>query len=141
MCRECLLSSWRSPIQGLCPICRQNLRKTDLITCPTESKFRVDVEKNWKESSKVLKLLECLESIRGKGFGEKSIVFSQWTSFLDLLEIPLKRRKIGFLRFDGSLSQKNREKTLKEFNETSDKMVRNYHFTLSKLLYFTLKKW
>ncbi|XP_023770523.2 DNA repair protein RAD5B isoform X1 [Lactuca sativa] len=123
MCRECLLSSWRSPIQGLCPICRQNLRKTDLITCPTESKFRVDVEKNWKESSKVLKLLECLESIRGKGFGEKSIVFSQWTSFLDLLEIPLKRRKIGFLRFDGSLSQKNREKTLKEFNETSDKMV------------------
>ncbi|KAI3700742.1 hypothetical protein L2E82_45380 [Cichorium intybus] len=123
MCRECLLSSWRSPIQGLCPICRQNLRKTDLITCPSESKFRVDVEKNWKESSKVTKLLECLESIQRKGFGEKSIVFSQWTSFLDLLEIPLKRRKIGFLRFDGSLSQKNREKTLREFSETTDKMV------------------
>ncbi|XP_024995890.1 DNA repair protein RAD5B [Cynara cardunculus var. scolymus] len=123
MCRECLLSSWRSPVSGLCPICRQNLRKSDLITCPTESKFRVDIEKNWKESAKVLKLLECLESIRRKGCGEKSIVFSQWTSFLDLLEIPLKRRKIGFLRFDGSLSQKNREKTLKEFSETTDKMV------------------
>ncbi|KAK9068180.1 hypothetical protein SSX86_012291 [Deinandra increscens subsp. villosa] len=123
MCRECLLSSWRSLTHGLCPICRQNLRKTDLITCPSESKFRVDVEKNWKESSKVLKLLECLDNIRRKGCGEKSIVFSQWTSFLDLLEIPLKSRKIGFLRFDGSLSQKNREKTLKEFSETSDKMV------------------
>ncbi|KAK1418848.1 hypothetical protein QVD17_27995 [Tagetes erecta] len=123
MCRECLLSSWRSLTHGLCPICRQNLRKTDLITCPSESKFRVDVEKNWKESSKVLKLLECLDNIRSKGCGEKSIVFSQWTSFLDLLEIPLKRRKIGFLRFDGSLSQKNREKTLREFSETTDKMV------------------
>ncbi|KAI3693065.1 hypothetical protein L6452_32893 [Arctium lappa] len=123
MCRECLLSSWRSPVSGLCPICRQILRKTDLITCPSESKFRVDIEKNWKESSKVSKLLECLESIRRRGCGEKSIVFSQWTSFLDLLEIPLKRRKIGFLRFDGSLSQKNREKTLKEFSETTDKMV------------------
>ncbi|PWA70104.1 DNA/RNA helicase protein [Artemisia annua] len=123
MCRECLLSSWRSPVQGLCPICRQNLRKTDLITCPSDSKFRVDVEKNWKESSKVEKLLECLEGIRQKRNGEKSIVFSQWTSFLDLLEIPLKRRKIGFLRFDGSLSQKNREKTLREFSETNDKMV------------------
>ncbi|KAJ9547400.1 hypothetical protein OSB04_019943 [Centaurea solstitialis] len=123
MCRECLLSSWRSPACGLCPICRQVLRKSELITCPTESKFRVDIEKNWKESSKVSKLLECLEGIRKRGCGEKSIVFSQWTSFLDLLEIPLKRRKIGFLRFDGSLSQKNREKTLKEFSETTDKMV------------------
>ncbi|KAI7744594.1 hypothetical protein M8C21_001722 [Ambrosia artemisiifolia] len=123
MCRECLLSSWRSLSHGLCPICRQDLRKTDLITCPSDSKFRVDVEKNWKESSKVLKLLECLDNIRKKGCGEKSIVFSQWTSFLDLLEIPLKRRNIGFLRFDGSLSQKNREKTLKEFSETTDKMV------------------
>ncbi|XP_071687105.1 DNA repair protein RAD5B-like [Rutidosis leptorrhynchoides] len=123
MCRECLLSSWRNPAYGLCPICRQNLRKTDLISCPTDSKFRVDVEKNWKESSKVSKLLECLESTRKKGNGEKSIVFSQWTSFLDLVEIPLKRRNIGFLRFDGSLSQKNREKTLREFNETTDKMV------------------
>ncbi|KAJ9547401.1 hypothetical protein OSB04_019944 [Centaurea solstitialis] len=123
MCRECLLSSWRSPACGLCPICRQVLRKNELITCPTESKFRVDIEKNWKESSKVSKLLECLEGIRKRGSGEKSIVFSQWTSFLDLLEIPLKRKKIGFLRFDGSLSQKNREKTLKEFSETTDKMV------------------
>lgn len=133
MCRECLLSSWRSLTHGLCPICRQNLRKIDLITCPSESKFRVDVEKNWKESSKVLKLLECLDNIRSKGCGEKSIVFSQWTSFLDLLEIPLKRRKIGFLRFDGSLSQKNREKTLREFSETTDKMVRFYfyHFYVS----------
>ncbi|KAM0002930.1 putative DNA helicase chromatin remodeling SNF2 family [Helianthus debilis subsp. tardiflorus] len=123
MCRECLLSSWRSLTHGLCPICRQDLRKTDLITCPTDSKFRVDIEKNWKESSKVSKLLECLDNIRRKGCGEKSIVFSQWTSFLDLLEIPLKRRNIGFLRFDGSLSQKNREKTLREFSETTDKMV------------------
>ncbi|XP_076943828.1 DNA repair protein RAD5B-like isoform X2 [Bidens hawaiensis] len=123
MCRECLLSSWRSLSHGLCPICRQDLKKTDLITCPSDSKFRVDVEKNWKESSKVLKLLECLDDIRKRGCGEKSIVFSQWTSFLDLLEIPMRRKNIGFLRFDGSLSQKNREKTLREFSETTDEMV------------------
>ncbi|XP_048130546.1 DNA repair protein RAD5B isoform X2 [Rhodamnia argentea] len=123
MCRECLLSSWLTHSSGLCPICRQMLRKTDLITCPTESQFRVDVEKNWKESSKVSKLLDCLEKIRQTGSGEKSIVFSQWTSFMDLLEIPLKRRKFGHLRFDGKLSQKQRERILKEFNETNDKMI------------------
>lgn len=97
--------------------------KNDLITCPSESRFQVDVEKNWKESSKIIKLLECLERIRCTGSGEKSIVFSQWTAFLDLLEIPLKRRGIGFLRFDGKLVQKQRERVLKEFNETKQKMV------------------
>lgn len=83
MCRECLFSSWSSQTVGSCPICRMFFRKNDLITCPTENKFRVDVEGNWKESSKVTKLLECLERIRWSGSGEKSIVFSQWTSFLD----------------------------------------------------------
>ncbi|KAG2722109.1 hypothetical protein I3760_02G114900 [Carya illinoinensis] len=123
MCRECLLSSWRTPTSGLCPICRQLLKKTDLIACPSENQFWVDVEKNWKESSKVSGLLECLEHIQRTGSGEKSIVFSQWTSFFDLLEIPLKRRGIGFLRFDGKLVQKQRELVLKEFSETKEKMV------------------
>ncbi|KAK8608124.1 hypothetical protein V6N13_023555 [Hibiscus sabdariffa] len=45
MCRECLLSSWRTLVVGLCPICRTVLKKSDIITCPTENKFRVDVEK------------------------------------------------------------------------------------------------
>lgn len=123
MCRECLLSSWRSLAGGACPICRQLLKKTELITCPSENRFRIDIEKNWKESSKISKLLNALEQIRRSGSGEKSIIFSQWTSFFDLLEIPLRKRKIGFLRFDGKLAQKQRERVLKEFNETGEKMV------------------
>ncbi|KAL6522735.1 DNA repair protein rad5b [Orobanche hederae] len=123
MCRECLLTSWQSPAAGLCPICRQVIRKSELITCPSGSKFRIDVEKNWKESSKVLKLLECLENIRKSGCGEKSIVFSQWTSFLDLLEIPLKKRGFEFLRFDGKLAQKQRGRVLHEFAESKVKTV------------------
>ncbi|CAM8944151.1 unnamed protein product [Rhodiola kirilowii] len=123
MCRECLLSSWRSPVTGLCPICRQVVKKSELITCPSENKFRVDVNKNWKESSKVSKLLHCLECIQSSGSKEKTIIFSQWTSFLDLLEIPLKKKGIGFLRFDGSLAQKQRQTVLKEFSESSDKLV------------------
>ena len=69
-----------------------------------------------------MKLLHCLESIRRAG--EKSIIFSQWTGFLDLLEIPLRRRRIEFLRFDGKLAQKSRERVLKEFGESRDKLVR-----------------
>lgn len=65
------------------------MSKQDLITAPTESRFQVDVEKNWVESSKVNILLRELESLRLSG--SKSIVFSQWTAFLDLLQIPLSR--------------------------------------------------
>ncbi|XP_042030012.1 LOW QUALITY PROTEIN: DNA repair protein RAD5B-like [Salvia splendens] len=62
-------------------------------------------------------------SIRSSGSGEKSIVFSQRTSFLDLLEIPFKRKNIRFLRSDGKLAQKQRAKVLHEFAETAEKTV------------------
>lgn len=56
---------------------------------PTDSRFRVDVEKNWVESSKISVLMHELKNLQS--VGSKSIVFSQWTAFLDLLEIPLSR--------------------------------------------------
>ncbi|KAI9119451.1 hypothetical protein K1719_009327 [Acacia pycnantha] len=124
MCRECLLSSWSTQISGPCPICRHKINITDLINCPFQNQFVVsDVEKDWKESTKVSKLLEYLEHIERYRPAEKSIVFSQWTAFLDLLEIALKKKGIGYFRFDGKLQQKNRERVLKEFNESRGERV------------------
>lgn len=141
MCRECLLSSWRTPTSGPCPLCRQMLNRTDLINCPFENQFMVaDVEKDWKESSKISKLLEYLKHIQQDGLGEKSIVFSQWTSFLDLLEIPLKRQQIGYLRYDGSLAQKQRERILNEFNETREKRVIQVNCKLCNLYFPNYKE-
>ncbi|XP_050891264.1 DNA repair protein RAD5B isoform X2 [Lathyrus oleraceus] len=121
-CRECLFNCWGTSMGGKCPICRQSLKKNDLIVLPSESPFKVDTENNLTESSKVSRLFDFLEHIQ-KYSDEKSIVFSQWTSFFDLLENPLRRRGIGFLRFDGKLTQKQREKVLKEFNNTKEKRV------------------
>lgn len=130
--------------------CRKTVSKQELITAPTESRFQVDVEKNWVESSKITALLQELESFRSSG--SKSIVFSQWTAFLDLLQIPLSRysniylallwqflrerkkrfqsfflsfsrNNISFVRLDGTLNQQQREKVLKEFSEDSSIMV------------------
>ncbi|KAD5508657.1 hypothetical protein R6Q59_030705 [Mikania micrantha] len=121
LCRECLLSSWRTPNSGLCPVCRKTVSKQELITAPTNSRFRVDIEKNWVESSKVSALLCELESFRSTG--SKSIVFSQWTAFLDLLQIPLSRNNISFVRLDGTLNQQQREKVIKQFSEENDILV------------------
>ena len=59
---------------------------------------------------------------------EKSIVFSQFTSFFDLLEIPLHHKGMKFLRYDGRLSQKQKEKVLKEFSESQYKLVSMSNF-------------
>lgn len=68
---------------------RKAINRQDLITAPTESRFQIDIEKNWVESSKVVALMNELETIRLSG--SKSILFSQWTAFLDLLQVPLSR--------------------------------------------------
>ncbi|XP_024376643.1 DNA repair protein RAD5A isoform X1 [Physcomitrium patens] len=121
LCRDCLFASWRSYGGGPCPICRQTLTRQDIITAPSESRFQVDVEANWTDSCKVNALMNELEELRPSG--AKSVVFSQWTAFLDLLEIPFKRKKIKFVRLDGSLSQQQREKVLNDFRSQSDIMV------------------
>lgn len=45
----------------------------------------------------------------------RSVVFSGWTSYLDLIEIALKNANIGFLRLDGKLSVSARTQVLDQF--------------------------
>ena len=57
-----------------------------------------------QDSAKVRKILKLLEEIDGREdengelTGEKTIVFSQFTSMLDILEIFLKAKGIEFAR-------------------------------------------
>lgn len=53
-----------------------------------------------ENSSKLEALLEALSDAAADG--HKALVFSQWTSFLDLVEPELKRRGISSNRLDGS---------------------------------------
>nr|AMP82929.1 LRR receptor-like serine/threonine-protein kinase [Catalpa bungei] len=47
---------------------------------------------------------------------EKAIVFSQWTSMLDLVEKSLKNSCISYRRLDGTMSIAARDKAVKDFN-------------------------
>ncbi len=51
-------------------------------------------------SSKLTLLLETLEE--SIGLGHRALIFSQWTSYLDLIEPELSRAGISFSRLDGS---------------------------------------
>ncbi|KAI9686182.1 MAG: DNA helicase rad5 [Bathelium mastoideum] len=66
-------------------------------------------------SAKIAALLVHLRRLRREQPGAKAVVFSQFTSFLDLVAEALSGAKIGFLRFDGSMAQRQRAAVLAEF--------------------------
>ncbi|WWC89419.1 uncharacterized protein L201_004343 [Kwoniella dendrophila CBS 6074] len=69
------------------------------------------------QSTKLRALVRKLDSIRQEDPQVKSLVFSQFTSFLDLIETTLTREGIRWLRFDGSMSQAQRATTIEEFGK------------------------
>ncbi len=55
-------------------------------------------------SAKVERLRESLETVVAEG--HKALVFSQWTSFLDLIEPHLRSAAIGYARLDGGTADR-----------------------------------
>ncbi|CAN8321317.1 unnamed protein product [Cochlearia groenlandica] len=53
----------------------------------------------------------------------KTIIFSQWTSMLDLVEFSLIENTIEFRRLDGTMSLFARDRAVKEFNNDPDVKV------------------
>ncbi|CAO3699383.1 unnamed protein product [Rhizopus stolonifer] len=66
----------------------------------------------FKSSTKIQKMLEILEETKENHSGQKTIIFSQFTSMLDLLDIPLKKNGFKYCRYDGSMTAVERERSL-----------------------------
>ena len=66
-------------------------------------------------SAKIAALTTHLKALRRDSPTAKSVVFSQFTSFLDLIAPALARASIPTLRFDGAMTQKARAATILEF--------------------------
>ncbi|KAK1085512.1 hypothetical protein LTR33_002051 [Friedmanniomyces endolithicus] len=75
---------------------------------------------SWISSAKLDKTLEILRSIMAVKDGEKVLVFSQWTSLLDLLEIPIDEAGWGYRRYDGSMKSKDRADAVDEFKTSPE---------------------
>lgn len=74
-------------------------------------------------SAKIGALLNHLKELRRILPGTKCVVFSQFTSFLSLIEPALTRAAIPFLRLDGSMAQKARAAVLTEFSTSKEGVV------------------
>ncbi|CAE6486307.1 unnamed protein product [Rhizoctonia solani] len=71
-------------------------------------------------SAKIRRMIEILEEIDERSEGDdKTIVFSQFTTMLDLIEPFLKDAGIGYSRLDGSMVPKDREVALEKIRNSS----------------------
>ena len=80
------------------------------------------LEKDWISSTKIDRTLEILRDIQARPDPntaeiEKTIIFSQFTSLLDLLEVPIHQQGWGYQRYDGSMNPKERNNAVIEFTD------------------------
>jgi SNF2 family DNA or RNA helicase len=81
------------------------------------------LRKTWLPAAKVSECMDLLRQIHETG--EKTIVFSQWTLLLDLLEVAMWHDNYpGKLRrYDGSMSSEQRFDAAKDFRDKNDVKV------------------
>ncbi|KAI9882951.1 MAG: putative 26S proteasome regulatory subunit [Watsoniomyces obsoletus] len=79
---------------------------------------------DWITSAKIEKCEEIIESILQRTSDEKILVFSQWTSFLDLIEVGMNRKRWGFTRIDGTMKANLRHEAVTEFQNPENARCR-----------------
>jgi DNA repair protein RAD16 len=80
---------------------------------------RIDM-KNWTSSTKIEMLIYDLWKLRSKKQTLKSIVFSQFTSMLQLIEWRLRRAGFNTVMLDGSMTPIQRQKSIEHFMNNPD---------------------
>ena len=127
-CKKCLLGYIAHQTDKgelpRCSTCRGAINTRDIFEVVKEDsdpdnldgKPKITLQRLGSSSSaKIAALLSHLKALRTDLPGTKSVVFSQFTSFLSLIEPALSRASIPFLRLDGSMTQQARATVLKQF--------------------------
>ncbi|KAF5364376.1 hypothetical protein D9756_000893 [Leucocoprinus leucothites] len=83
---------------------------------------RLDLD-TWRSSTKTEALIEELSNLRLKDATTKSIVFSQFVNFLDLIAYRLQKAGFSICRLEGTMSPQARDATIKHFMNNVDVTV------------------
>ncbi|KAJ5198849.1 Zinc finger RING-type [Penicillium cf. griseofulvum] len=104
--------------QHKCPLCRADINETNTLVSPAvelgEDTDTVEADPD-SPSSKIETLVKILTA-QGQTPGTKTVVFSQWTSFLNLIEPHLKQCGIKFARVDGKMQSVKRDISINSFS-------------------------
>ncbi|XP_009466757.1 PREDICTED: helicase-like transcription factor [Nipponia nippon] len=122
-CKPCISEVIRSEQPNAkCPLCRNELRAEHLVECPLEGEVDSSngkkSDQEWISSAKINALMHALIELRRDNPTAKCLVVSQFTTFLSLIENPLKESGFVFTRLDGSMAQKKRVEAIQCFQSS-----------------------
>ena len=101
-------SQARKKLRGLAKDLLKDGSRQKIVKIQKLSKFIV--------STKMKKMYDILEETKeNSGNKDKTIIFSQWTSCLDLLDHYLREKDYCFVRYQGDMSRKERDLAVKSF--------------------------
>lgn len=108
---------------GVKPAMLKTLRKEAYRNHGAYRKYMAYLRKNWLPSAKVT---ECMKLLREIGAtGEKTIIFSQWTLLLDLLQVAMYHEgyeEDAFRRYDGTMSADARVDAARAFQKEGSRV-------------------
>ena len=93
------------------------LKKLAVRSKSARKRYMDRIRKDWVSSAKIEKTMEALRTIMIDHPDEKVLVFSQWTSLLDLLEVPIDGQDWEYRRYDGSMNAKMRGDAVDDFRD------------------------
>ncbi|KAK7205400.1 SNF2 family N-terminal domain-containing protein [Myxozyma melibiosi] len=96
---------------------------------PTVSEARMrrrlmrSLEKRFIGSTKIAKLVEILRNIRKNYPGEKVLIFSEYTQFLEIISLPLRMEGISYVQYNGSMTSSARSAAVQSFKNDDRVMI------------------
>jgi DNA repair protein RAD16 len=97
---------------------------------------RIDLT-NWRSSTKIEAVMEELEKTKSRDPNAKTLIFSQFVNFLDLIEWRLKlagtkqllyssfiiKKGFGCVKLDGRMTSQQKDAAIQKFNTDPDTCV------------------
>ncbi|TLS30429.1 hypothetical protein PpBr36_02920 [Pyricularia pennisetigena] len=123
-CRKCIMQV--VGVQHKCPLCRTELSEDKLVEPAKEdvdSSVQVDDFDELAGSSKTDALLKILDGTLLKNPSSKVIIFSQWTSFLNVIQQQLGHTTYGYARIDGTMKPAARDDAMKKLETDPDTRI------------------
>ncbi|KAJ6444437.1 SNF2 family domain-containing protein [Purpureocillium lavendulum] len=118
-CRPCITKAIQ--FQGKCPMCRNTLAE-DCLLEPAPEGSGDDNFDSETQSSKTDSMLQIVRATL-KDPESKVVIFSQWTSFLNIIQNQLKSANIQFCRVDGSMNTDKRDRAIDALDNDSNTRV------------------
>lgn len=120
-CRDCITKVIK--IQGKCPMCRNKLDEDNLLEPAVEGDGEEDGDFDPElQSSKTEALLKILQATC-KDPESKLIIFSQWTSFLNVIQAQIAAAGYKYARIDGSMKAEKRDQAISALDNDPDTKI------------------